>query len=244
MHDALAVHGGHGGDADVDRAGRASVDADAAVLRQAPLGDVELRHDLDARGDRGLRARAAASRGRTARRRCGSGRGARPRTARCGCPRRSRVDRVLDQEVDQPDHRRLERHVAEVVDVLLAVALAVGRPPIPSTIFWSAVVEPRRTCARWPRGWPRAAPRRDARSRPGSGGGRRAARGWRDRRSASVTAPPSTDTGHATYCRRYFGERFFIDGQRGRQLLAGEERQAHLHGERPQHVVRSPRAWR
>ena len=29
------------------------LDLDAAVLRQALLGDVELAHDLDARGDRG-----------------------------------------------------------------------------------------------------------------------------------------------------------------------------------------------
>jgi hypothetical protein len=33
-----------------------------------------------------------------------------------------RGDRVLDEEVHQPDHRRFERHVAELVDVLVALA--------------------------------------------------------------------------------------------------------------------------
>ena len=48
QHDALAVAGGQRGDAHVDRAA-GDAQADAAVLRQALLGDVEPRHDLDAR---------------------------------------------------------------------------------------------------------------------------------------------------------------------------------------------------
>ena len=47
MHHALAVGRGQDGDADVDvLAG--DLDADAAVLGQALLGDVEAGHDLDA----------------------------------------------------------------------------------------------------------------------------------------------------------------------------------------------------
>src|SRR5262249_34500081 len=51
----LAIGGGHGGDADVHvLAGQ--LDADAAVLRQAPLGDVETGHDLYARDNGRLEA--------------------------------------------------------------------------------------------------------------------------------------------------------------------------------------------
>ncbi len=55
---------------------------DAAVLRHARLGDVEVGHDLDARDQRRARGARAAPRSRTARRRRGSGSGTRPRRAR------------------------------------------------------------------------------------------------------------------------------------------------------------------
>ena len=50
QHDALAVARGDRRDADVDGA-PCDAQRDAAVLGQALLGDVELRHDLDARDD-------------------------------------------------------------------------------------------------------------------------------------------------------------------------------------------------
>ena len=52
QHHALAVHGRQGRDAQVDVLA-AHREADAAVLRQPALGDVEPRHDLEARDDRG-----------------------------------------------------------------------------------------------------------------------------------------------------------------------------------------------
>ena len=52
---ALGVDGGDGGDADVERAAD-GLEVDAAVLRQAALGDVEARHDLEARDDGVLEA--------------------------------------------------------------------------------------------------------------------------------------------------------------------------------------------
>src|SRR6185295_4080612 len=52
-HDALAERGGDGGDADVD-VPAGELDPDAAVLGQALLGDVELRHDLHAAQDGAL----------------------------------------------------------------------------------------------------------------------------------------------------------------------------------------------
>ncbi len=49
----FAMHGGHDGDAEVDEAALVA-DAEAAVLRDAALGDVELAHDLDAAQNRGV----------------------------------------------------------------------------------------------------------------------------------------------------------------------------------------------
>jgi hypothetical protein len=50
--DLLAVGGGQRGDAQVDRLAR-DLERDAAVLRDAALGDVEVGEDLDARDDGG-----------------------------------------------------------------------------------------------------------------------------------------------------------------------------------------------
>ena len=51
QHDALAVHRRHGRHAQVELA-RLEPHANASVLRPPPLGDVELREQLDARHDR------------------------------------------------------------------------------------------------------------------------------------------------------------------------------------------------
>src|SRR6185369_17189777 len=53
--DRLAVDGGHARHANVDPPA-VQRHADAAVLGQAALGDVQLGHQLDARGDGGLQA--------------------------------------------------------------------------------------------------------------------------------------------------------------------------------------------
>ena len=53
QRDALAVHGRHGRNADVDLLA-ANPNIDAAILRQALLGDVHAGHHLDAGNDRGL----------------------------------------------------------------------------------------------------------------------------------------------------------------------------------------------
>ena len=123
--DRLAVHGGDRRDADV-HAPAAERDADAPVLRQTPLGDVHLGHELDARGHGGLQP-------------------ARRRLLVEEDPvdpvpdaervlegldvdvRRLGVDRVLDEEVHDPYDGRLERHVAQVVDVLVA--------PVPALVL-------------------------------------------------------------------------------------------------------------
>ena len=69
--DALAEHRRQHADAKVDRL-VVDVQLDAAVLRQAALGDVEVGHDLDARADGRRRCAPAAASSRRARRRCGS----------------------------------------------------------------------------------------------------------------------------------------------------------------------------
>jgi len=53
QHGALAMRAGQGRDAHVDRA-RAQAQADAAVLRQAFFGNVQLGHDFQARDQRGV----------------------------------------------------------------------------------------------------------------------------------------------------------------------------------------------
>src|SRR5262249_32161380 len=49
---ALAKHGGQDANAQIDRVA-ADVEFDAAVLGESAFGDVEVRHDFDAAGDRG-----------------------------------------------------------------------------------------------------------------------------------------------------------------------------------------------
>src|SRR2546426_739598 len=118
--DGLAVHGRDRRDADVHPSA-SERHADAPVLGQPPLGDVHLCHELDARGHRGLQpprrrllveqdaVEAVADSERVLE-------GLDVDVRGLG------IDGVLDQEVHEPDDRRLERHVAEVVDVLLARA--------------------------------------------------------------------------------------------------------------------------
>ncbi len=52
-HHAFAVERGQGGDAQIHLAAQ-DLDFDAAILRQAALGDVQLGHQLQARDDSGL----------------------------------------------------------------------------------------------------------------------------------------------------------------------------------------------
>ncbi len=53
----------------------------------------------------------------------------------------------------------------------------------------------------------------------------------------TVTVEPSTSTGQATYCRRYFGERAFRTGRCQRELISQEERDAVLCRDCSEHVL-------
>ena len=113
--DRFAVHRRHGRDAQVDVLA-VHAQPDAAVLRQPALGDVEVGHDLDPRDHR---------RREPARRRLDLVQHAvdpvadrEPVLERLDVDvRRPRVERVGDDERDQPDHRRLGGEVLQLLDV-------------------------------------------------------------------------------------------------------------------------------
>ncbi len=123
-HDALAVHGRHGGHAQVDLlAGDAQLDA--PILRKAALGDVERSHDLHARDDgrgepagRGLdfmeHAVDAVAHDEPVLERLDVDVGG------------TRFQRAREDQVDEADHRRLGGEVLQVLDVA-PVLLLVAR---------------------------------------------------------------------------------------------------------------------
>ena len=151
QHDALAVERRQRRDAEVDLLAH-HAELDAAVLRQAPLGDVELRHDLDARHDGRLQP---------ARRRLDVVQHAVDAVADLELVLerldvdvgRALLDGAVDEQVHQPDDRRLAGEVAQVVDVLLVVGeeLEIAVAVIPGAVL--AVAARRcRTPPRAPRG--------------------------------------------------------------------------------------------
>ena len=134
----LAVHGGHRGDAQVDVLA-AHRELDAAILGQAALGDVEARHDLDARDDRG--AQLQGRRFDLAQHAVDAIAYAQVLFERLDVDVRGpRLDRPRDQPVDDPHHRRLARQIAQPLDVILGAEFALivdllnglpGRPAAP-----------------------------------------------------------------------------------------------------------------
>ena len=112
---ALAVHRGCRGDAQVDPAAEQGQPR-AAVLRQAALGDVELGQDLDARDHRGRQP---------GRRRAGLAQPAVHAIAHAQMVARGldmdvrgvQAQRVGQQLVDQPHHRRLLGGADQMLDV-------------------------------------------------------------------------------------------------------------------------------
>ena len=124
QHHGLAMQGGDRGDAEIHVLA-AHRQLDAAVLRHAALGDVQPRHDLDAGGDR---------RGQVARRRLRLVQHAVIAVADAQAVL-ERLDmdvgglglhRPGDQQVDQPDHRRLARQVLQPIGVVFQGGLGVG----------------------------------------------------------------------------------------------------------------------
>src|SRR5690625_212587 len=118
----FAGRGGHGGHAH-DEVLAAHRGHDASVLGQAPLGDVEPRHDLDARNDCGGRARRrgfdllqnavdAVAHLEAVFERFDMNVGG------------ARFDRALQNEVDDADDRRFGGQVAQMLDILDIAALA------------------------------------------------------------------------------------------------------------------------
>jgi len=124
------VDGGHGGDADVHAAPAHPRDSDPPVLGQAALGDVQLGHDLDAGGQGGLQA---------------PGRGLLVVEQPVDAVAHAQAvlegldvdvggvdgERLLDEEIDEADDRRLEGQVAQVIDVVLWLGVPIGAGPHP-----------------------------------------------------------------------------------------------------------------
>ncbi len=121
----FAVRGRHGRHAKVELLAL-HADHDAAVLRQAALGDVELGHDLDARDHR---------RGRRRRRRFDFVQHAVDAVAHLQAIlerldvdiRRALLDRALDDEIDEADDRRFGGEIAQMLDVVFAAVVVVGQ---------------------------------------------------------------------------------------------------------------------
>ena len=228
----LAVHGGHGRDADVHPPA-ARRHADASILGKTALRDVHLRHELDARGEGG------------------------PELARGRLPivedavhtvahaqlllERLHVDvrslgghRLLDQEIDEADHGSLEGHVAQVIDVFLGLSGLTGADAFYDFLQWG-----RRAVGSLDR-LEDGGSRRDTegdvaaeglpqvieKERIGGIGG-----GHRHR-----SAIESDGAGHVL--SQVLGRKILDDGRRARQLFRGNEGQPALQGERPQHVFR------
>ena len=125
--DAFAVERGQGGNAQIDFAAD-DFDLDAAILRQAPLGDIQLGHQLEAADDGGLEF---------ARRRFLVEEHAIHAEAHAEFLLErldvniagALLDGLGDHGVDQADDGSLARHVAQVFEIgagLLVVALGVG----------------------------------------------------------------------------------------------------------------------
>ena len=122
-HQALAVHRGHRRQAQIEFV---ALDPrlDAPVLRQPPLGDVEVRQQLDARTDRG----AVLEPDRLA----GMDHAVDPVAHMQPVferfevdVRRAQVGDAADDRVDQPDHRRLAGQVLQVLDEIARVLQVV-----------------------------------------------------------------------------------------------------------------------
>ena len=110
---------GIGGDAQVDLAA-AHGHLDAPVLRQAALGDVEPRHDLDARGDGGPHGRAAALDLVQHAVDAIAHAHAVLDAARRGCRRRCASTARAIRLLHEADDRRLAGHVLEALDIVVA----------------------------------------------------------------------------------------------------------------------------
>src|SRR5579885_1942043 len=143
-HDALAVERRQRRDPQIDLPPH-HAQLDPPVLRQPPLGDVELRHDLHARDDGRLEP---------------TGRGVDVVQHAVDAVadlelvlerldvdvRGALLERAVDELVDEPDHRRLAREIAQVVHVLLVVGevLDVAEALVPGAVAVARAVRVRR----------------------------------------------------------------------------------------------------
>ena len=116
---ALAMLRRHGRDADVDLAA-SDADARRAVLRQAPLGDVEAGENLDARDQR-LR-RDAVRRRQRAQQAVDAHAHHEPGAERLDMDvAGAQIDRALQEIVERAHHRRAAGEIAQALDVVVGL---------------------------------------------------------------------------------------------------------------------------
>ena len=127
-HDAFAVHRGHGGDAQIDFAA-AHRRLDPPVLRHPALGDIELRHDFDARGYRRLNRNGIILQNmqHTVE--------AEPRAQTIVARLQMDVGGLhlggaRDQIMHQPDDRRFAGEILQAADIFLVAVIRVNGPVI------------------------------------------------------------------------------------------------------------------
>ena len=121
QHHALAVDRGRGRDAEIDLLA-AHREPHPPVLRQPPLGDVEPRHDLDARED-GV-AQPRRRRLDLAQHAVDAIAHAQPRLGGFEMDvRGAHLHRAGDEAVDQPDHRRLAGEILQPFEIGVAVVV-------------------------------------------------------------------------------------------------------------------------
>ncbi len=119
--DALAADGGNRGDADVDRLAF-HLEIDAAILRHAALGDVEIGHDLDARNHAGLQHLDLRRHGHFVQHAVDAVADAQVVLQRLDVNiGRAFVERRAHDLVDEADHGRLGIFLVEDVDFLLQI---------------------------------------------------------------------------------------------------------------------------
>ena len=144
------------------------------------------------------------------------------------------ADRVLDEQVDQPDDRRLERHVAQVVDVLVAAGAAVVLHALDDALQrrGRAVVDPVDGLGDGRPGLTTILTLRPVAWRSSS-----AMSVLSGSAEATVSVLPSRLMGHTRVWRRYLAETFLRTGTDEGNLLAPHVGQVLLQRQRAQHVV-------
>ena len=228
-HHAFAVQRGQRGNAQIHFAAQ-NLDLDAAVLRQAALGDVQLGHQLQARNDGGLQL--ARRRFLIEQHAVHAEADAEFLLERLDVDVAGALfDGLRDHGVHQADDRRFAGHVAQVFEIC-------RRPAASSALRRRAPgARSRRSACRWRRGFPARAPARSRIFRPEKA--RTAAMVSKSSGSAmaSVSVESLQGQREKAALAQEAGRKPFQFGRGGRRRVDRDQRHAQLLGKRRQHVA-------